>query len=303
MDSISVVRLRGSSPTVREGVGLPLMVMNFIAKMLRRLWNRPMNGNPRFPDIQFVIQTEEEAVRVTDENLGQLPVAVTRTINMLLRLQYCHGYLEPVSTDRGTFQVYCVGQYAQAIYTLLTAFRLWRQANYLESWVLIRHLFEVFVQMRYFERHPEQRMQHTISQTQRGRVQFRTMFDELSTHAYDQIYRFPLSRFAHGNANLLFRGEFFAPEAADSTGRMRPIMGCQFDRRQANLCYFFIANIALGLLNCYSTFFPQSIITDDSELQARLGAIQQELQTQIDFVRSGSEANEFHEAMASLIAP
>lgn len=262
-----------------------------------------MNDSPRFPDIQFVIQTEEEAVRVTDENLGQLAVAVTRSINMLLRLQYCHGSLEQVSTDQGSFQVYCVGQYAQAIYTLLTAVRLWRQANYLESWILIRHLFEVFVQMRYFERHPESLVAHRASsQTGRGRVQFRVMFEEFSPDAY-QIYQFPLSTFAHGNANLMFRGEIAAPEAAASTARMRPIMGCQFDGKHANFCYFFIANVALGLLNCYSNFFPRTTIPDDSELQTRLGAIQQELQTQIDFVRSGSEANEFHAAMASLIAP
>ncbi|HYR74992.1 MAG TPA: hypothetical protein VEM96_04050 [Pyrinomonadaceae bacterium] len=262
-----------------------------------------MKNNPRFPDIQFVIQTEEEAVRVTDENYGNIPLSVTDTINILLRVQYCHGSLEPISTDRGSFQVYCVGQYAQAIYTLLTAFRLWRQANYLETWVLIRHLFEVFIQMRYFERHPEQLAQHNTSQTRRGRIPFSTMFNEFSNNAYEQIYGFPLSRFAHGSANLLFRGEFAAPEITGSTKRMRPIMGCQFDERQAKSCYFFIANVALGLLNCYSIFFPRTTIADDSELQTRLEAIQRELQTQIDFVRSGSAANEFHAAMASLIAP
>lgn|SRR6266850_454796 len=277
--------------------------MQSLARMLQRLWRRPMKNNPRFPDIQFVIQTEEEAVRVTDENYGNIPLSVTDTINILLRVQYCHGSLEPISTDRGSFQVYCVGQYAQAIYTLLTAFRLWRQANYLETWVLIRHLFEVFIQMRYFERHPEQLAQHNTSQTRRGRIPFSTMFNEFSNNAYEQIYGFPLSRFAHGSANLLFRGEFAAPEITGSTKRMRPIMGCQFDERQAKSCYFFIANVALGLLNCYSIFFPRTTIADDSELQTRLEAIQRELQTQIDFVRSGSAANEFHAAMASLIAP
>jgi hypothetical protein len=262
-----------------------------------------MKSNPKFPDIQFVIQTEEEAVRVTDGNFGQFPLAVTDSINTLLRLQYCHGTLEPASTDQGGFQVYCVGQYAQAIYTLLTAFRLWRQADYLESWVLIRHLFEVFIQMRYFERHAEQLAQHNASKTRRGRIHFSTMFNEFSTDAYEQIYGFPLSRFAHGSANLLFRGEFAAPETEGSPKRMRPIMGCQFDKRQAKSCYFFIANVALGLLNCHSSFFPRTTIADDSELQARLGSIQQELQAQIDFVRSGSQANEFHAAMASLISP
>ena len=156
--------------------------------------------------------------------------------------------------------------------------------------------------MRYFERHPEQLAPHNASQRPRDRIHFSTMFNEFSTDAYEQIYGFPLSRFARGSANLLFRGEFAASETGSSTRRMRPIMGCQFNKRQAKSCYFFIANLALGLLNCYSSFFPRATIAEDSELQARLGSIQRDLQTQIDWVRSGSEANSFHAAMASLMA-
>src|SRR6266571_929606 len=81
--------------------------MQNLVSILRRLWQCLMKGNRRFPDIKFVIQTEEEAVRVTDENYGHIPLGVTDSINILLRLQYCHGSLEPVSTDRGSFQVCC----------------------------------------------------------------------------------------------------------------------------------------------------------------------------------------------------
>ena len=157
--------------------------------------------------------------------------------------------------------------------------------------------------MRYFERHPALLMRHTTSRTQQGRIRFRAMFEEFSPDAYVQIYSFPLSTFAHGSANIFFRAEFFAPEIGGSPARMRPILGSRFDSRKANFCYLFIANVTQGLVNCYPVFFPHNTIASDPELEARVASVQRELQTQIDFVRRGSQATTFHAAMASIIAP
>src|SRR5437868_13641283 len=104
-----------------------------------------------YPDTRFIMLTEEEASCATCEHFGNFDWGALYIIDAMLMLPYFNGTLESINTDRGNWQTYCVGQYAQGPYTLLSAYHLWRKAYYLETAVLLRHLLEVFVQMLYFE--------------------------------------------------------------------------------------------------------------------------------------------------------
>src|SRR5215213_11095444 len=165
----------------------------------------------RHPDTQVIMQTEEEASCATREYFGNSDWGAIYIIDVMLMLPYFNGTLEPINIDRGNWQHYCVGQYAQSSYTFMSAYHLWRKAYYLETSILLRHLLEVFVQMRYFEKHPESLLKHMTGRSQNDRVRFVKMFDELSPGSYKPIYSEVFSTYAHGSANMIFRADLTPP--------------------------------------------------------------------------------------------
>src|SRR5262245_35531254 len=103
----------------------------------------------RYPTIQLLKHYEDEVVSSTLQAYNTFDWRVPIVAEEILRLALYHtGKLEPVSTPPGDVQAYCRGRYDQIPHTLLNAHDLWRRGQYLESNLLVRHLLEVFVQMR-----------------------------------------------------------------------------------------------------------------------------------------------------------
>jgi hypothetical protein len=238
----------------------------------------------RYMDIDFVKHTEEHAASGTRAAFGDTDLGLDSIINTWFMVQLFPGERETVTTDQGSFQSYAYFQCLQSPYTLLSAAELWRRAFYVEASILLRHSFEVFVQLRYFEKHPELCMNHVTEQP-KGRVRFQTMFDDLAPGLYDVAYR-NLSRIVHGNLVFGFRGNISASTSHGAQHTVPVIAGAQFERNLAMLVHTFLIITMLGFLNYYQRFFPKNTIAGDSAVADELAEAQKWLESVFEHKRN-----------------
>lgn len=256
----------------------------------------------RYIDTRFVKLTEEEALCATRSAFGETDFRLNFVLDTWLKMQHFPGNLEPATTDDGCFQSYAYFQCQQTPFTLLSAYDLWRRASYLEASVLLRHLLEVFVQLRYFQNHPDLCMNHVTEQP-KGRVRFVTMFDELAPGSYDLAYR-KLSVIAHGNMNLGFRGDLSAATTATGAEHIVPVfVGAQFERDRAILVHAFYIIVMIGFINYYQRFFPKNTIAGDAELVADLAEAQKWLESVFEHRRNNVSDPSLFDAVRPLVFP
>jgi hypothetical protein len=254
----------------------------------------------RYPDIHYVKLTEESALCETRNNFGERDYRINYIIDDLLKLQYFRGATEPVATDEGHFQSYALGQCTQSPHTLLTAYQLWRRAYYVEAATLLRHLFEVFVQLRYFKQHPELLRKHWTAQAQKDRVKFVTMFDELAPDSYKAVYG-KLSGIAHGNQNMMFRAEISAPTATQPEPMVYPFIGSKFDSINSMYLHIFLIAAALGFVNYFSVFYPHNTIASDATLVEDLANTQDWLKSTFNNQRKLARDPSLFNALEKLV--
>ncbi|HVG33575.1 MAG TPA: hypothetical protein VM911_10860 [Pyrinomonadaceae bacterium] len=254
----------------------------------------------RYPDTHYIKLTEEEALCDTRSNFGERDYRINYIIDDILKMQYFRGETEPVATDEGRFQSYALGQCAQSPHTLLTAYQLWRRAYYVETATLLRHLFEVFVQLRYFKNHPELLAKHWTAQTRKDRIPFRVMFDELAVDSYTAVYG-KLSGIAHGNQNMMFRAELSAPTATQPEPMAYPFIGSKFDPTNSMFLHIFYISAALGFINYYGVFYPKNTIATDATLVEDLANSKQWLQSVFDNQRKLATNPALFDALEKLV--
>lgn len=238
---------------------------------------------PRYIDIELVKATEEQAARATRAAFGDTDLGLNSIINTWFKVQYFAGEREPVTTDQGCFQSYAYFQCLQSPYTLLSAVELWRRASYVESSILLRHSLEAFVQLRYFEKHPEFCMNHVTEQP-KGRVKFQTMFDDIAPGLY-VAYR-NLSKIVHGNLVFGFRGDMSAFKSPGGQHTVPVIVGAQFARDLAMLVHTFLIITMLGFLNYYQRFFPKNTIAGNVAVAEELSEAQRWLESVFEYKRN-----------------
>lgn len=253
----------------------------------------------RYIDTRFVRLTEEEALCATRSAFGETDFRLNFVLDTWLKTQHFPGTLEPATTDEGSFQSYAYFQCQQSPFTLLSAYDLWRRASYVEASVLLRHLLEVFVQLRYFQNHPDLCMNHVTDQP-KARVRFMTMFDELAPGAYDAAYR-PLSVIAHGNMNIGFRGDLLASTPTGAQHTVPVFVGAQFEKGRAQLVHAFYIIVVLGFVNFYERFFPANTIASDAELVEDLAESQKWLESVFEHKQNNVNNPSLFDAVKPLI--
>jgi len=188
----------------------------------------------------------------------------------------------------------------QSPYTLMTAYDLWQRAYYLEAGILLRHLFEVFVQLPYFQNHPELCMKHATALRAKDRVRFDAMFNEIAPGSYDVAYR-NLSTIAHGNVNFLFRGNLSAATQNGTQHVVPPFVGAQFQLVLARLVHSFYVSIALGFFNYFGSFFPKNTIATDSALAEDVADTQKWLKDVFELMRGNVRDPKLFNALERLV--
>lgn len=254
--------------------------------------------NKRYMDIDFVKQTEEQAASATRAAFGDTDLGFDSILDIWFKAQLFPGEREHVTTDQGSFQSYAYFHCLQSPYTLLSAVELWRRAFYVEASILLRHSLEVFVQLRYFEKHPELCMNHVTEQP-KGRVRFQRMFDDVAPGLYD-AYR-NLSKIVHGNLVFGFRGDMSASTSQGAQHTVPVIVGAQFDRNLAMLVHTFLIITMLGFLNYYQRFFPKNTIADNAAVAEELSEAQRWLESVFQHKRNSVNDPVLFDAARSLV--
>ena len=254
----------------------------------------------RYLDTQSVKLTEQEAQSVTRTKFGGTDSRLSSRLDTWFKMQHFTGTLMTGNSDAADFQSYAYFQHLQSPYTLLTAYELWQKAYYLEAATLVRHLVEVFVQLRYFHNHSDLCMKHAMATTAKDRVRFDVMFNEIAPGSYDEVYR-TLSTIAHGNINLVFRGDLSAATPVGSRYYVTPFVGATFHPVLAPLVHNFLVSVLLGFYEYFGTFFPQNEVKTDPLVSAETAESHRWLKQIFDQMKSTAPDPRMFVALENLV--
>lgn len=145
-------------------------------------------------DFDYLIVTENSTIYKTIKEFPIWNSKSEQIINILFAMCYSMGKEENVESPEGAFHYIASSHYHRLPYTMSTIFDLIKRGAYLESTILIRHLYEILVQLRYFNNHKDTVHDYSINKL---RIQFKTMFDEICPELYTDIYK-QFSNYSHG---------------------------------------------------------------------------------------------------------
>jgi len=205
--------------------------------------------NDNLIDLRYQERSEVEVCRHTTQQDTKGLVSLTNLINMFFRLSYyC---TEPAVTNSPDHHFLHVAPftYYRLPYTLRCIQELWMQGHYLEAVVLLRHLLEGLVALRYFHSRREKVEAHYDFTSKQGKIQWRQMFDACAPGLYEYYGR--ISNMAHGG----IRANVFRTYEASQT-QPDILMGSKFIPDLANYVYVHAGIVSYGYLNYFSTFFP-----------------------------------------------
>ncbi|MBX2992838.1 MAG: hypothetical protein KF749_16930 [Bacteroidetes bacterium] len=197
---------------------------------------------------KYLLHTEEQTRGQTEEHLRGWVQKYPEFVDLLFQSAYFTGKPESTESHEGAFHAFAHHQLLRYPYTLRAAALLLANGYYFEAVSLVRNMYEVLIQLRYFSKHKELLSDHVLKR----RVRFRTMFEEIAPGFYDNVYGKQLSEFAHGGfGSLIFRTSYSSPQEGTTT------MGSVYN---AELCSYSLNQIFVvvcGMVNFLPEFFPQ----------------------------------------------
>ena len=117
-----------------------------------------------------------------------------------------------------------------------------------EGYMVLRHILEAFVQLRYFSVHRNLLRPHLEAKSAKDRVRFKTMFEEFAPGYYEQFYSLA-SGVAHAGMHLsVMSGMTMDPRAK----KLNPPLGTEFNEKKASV----VVNQSLMLMLGFLTHVP-----------------------------------------------
>lgn len=202
-------------------------------------------------NLRHIIESEARTQTTTRKTLQGIRDNIPDIINLLCKSAYFFGELDDVNTSRGYHQSMCCTHYFQIPYSFWVLYDLYEKGHYLEANIIIRHLVEAFIQIKYFNKYPERVEKQFI------RKNFKAMFDEFAPGYYEDYYHL-LCDAAHG---VLFKDLCRVDRKVKPEGRVR--MGCEFNVFFATAVINCCVVLLYGFLNIYEVVFPKSTINND----------------------------------------
>lgn len=139
-----------------------------------------------------LIQTELVVYEYTSERLNGFYNTFPDIISLSFILQESFGDLDNEDTPKGLLQSIAYMHYVQLSYSLKSIYDLIMKGYYLESQILVRHLFETLVQLKYFNLKPEKLSVHMSKN-----ILLKDMMNAITDKNLYRIYRH-LCTYAHG---------------------------------------------------------------------------------------------------------
>jgi hypothetical protein len=186
------------------------------------------------------------------------------------------------------FHSFAWQRYAIVPYSIRSLFLLLERGHYDSCVLLVRHLIEIFVQIRYFTSRKEKVGGHWVNTHP---IPFRPMFDSLSPGYFEEYYGAQMSSAAHGKGNI---GPFRFQELEGQN--MAVLKGFAFDRGAAGYAIIHGLVLAYGYLKHFPACYPAAQMS--SELSGLYFAAVHDLEEELAHVEKSSPAAA--EAMATL---
>lgn len=203
----------------------------------------------RLMDYNDLLATEQSTNAITESRLAGIADNFPRIWDALSHLAYYCGKAPDTDTPDGVFHSWCYGHYVRITYSFRSAYLLCFLGYYLESVIILRHIVEVFAQIRYFDKHRNQLRDHWV---RTKIVHFKTIFEYLSPGYYKKFYGRQLSSLAHGGLGTsIFRFEYYSPTEG------RTVMGSEYNEMLATYTFNQLISMLYGFLNYFPRFFPQ----------------------------------------------
>ena len=252
-----------------------------------------MTTNPM--DYRYLVQTETEARQTTVRELRGWSTKYPEMIDILFESSYYTGKSEEVESDQGMFFSIAHQHLLRLPYTVRAAAILLESAYYLETVLLLRNMYEVLVQLRYFHRHFDQLRAHSL---RKRRITFRAMFEEVVPGFYENIYSRQLCEYVHGGAgSIIFRTTY------QTSDQGTVIMGCQFSEALSTFSLNQMLVILSGWLSYIPIFFPAFPTLAPAELQTRtVSAIQWLNESADQHRRINPKAKKFYDLVAPFVS-
>ncbi|MCO1604544.1 hypothetical protein [Desulfosporosinus nitroreducens] len=196
--------------------------------------------------------SEEKTKLETKESFNEICENFELYIDLLFKISY---FVEKFDEEIYIFESYCFDYYVQLPYTFKCLYNNFLMGYYSEAFVLIRHLYEIFISMRYFQKHKDRLGNRLILNKNNKLVKIRIvdMFNEFDDgNFYEKYYGdMFLSKFVHGKPGYtVFRTE--RPE------HKKYVNGNKFEVDYANWVLTDMIALVYGFANYFDVFFPNN---------------------------------------------
>lgn len=238
--------------------------------------------------------SEYDTFQKTEMRLRGVAEYFPRITDAFLKLPYYFGEVEELVTAKGEFQNIAKVTYIQLPYTFRSLCILYERGYYLEGMIILRHLIESFIMIKYFNKYPSKLVDHI---TQTKRVNFSAMFNEFSSGFHDTFYKKQYSEAAHG---LIYKDI----HRTNREDKMNPIvqMGCDYNEDQATYLINNLIPILYGFINLFSEFYPLNTIKTDEKFSEELEIIMKWLESSMEgHLNINEKSAVFHSHMKKFI--
>ena len=197
-------------------------------------------------NFEYLLHTESETIKESQYKHRAWFNHYNELINCLFQVAYFVGEEKDVESDDGYYMAFAHSQLLKIPYTLRAETILLERGFYLESAQLVRHILEVFVQLRFFNKYKERLNKYVLK---KEKITLKTMFNEFNSKLYTTMY-YALSEAAHGNFGSTVYRTIYKSATEGAT-----IMGSNYNAMFSNYILNQLIPLTYGILNFIPIFF------------------------------------------------
>lgn len=224
-------------------------------------------------NFEYLLQTESETIKIShDEHPGWFKY-YNELLNCLFQVVYFVGEEKEVESDDGYYMTFAHNLLLKLPYTIRAVSVLTERGFYLESALLVRHILEVFVQLRFFNKYKGKLNKHILK---KKRITFKTMFNEFNPILYSTMY-FALSDATHGGfGSSVYRTKY------KSANEGTTIMGSEFQEKFSNYIINQLIPLSYGILNFIPVFFYKYKDLVPNDIESNRKSVLKDLKKMMD---------------------
>lgn len=235
-----------------------------------------------------LITSEQQVYNTASHSVKGFYEVGPKFVDLCFYLQQSFGEMDDVTTTNGILQSMAYMHYVQLPYTINLIYEQIMKGYYLESQILMRHLFETLLQLKYFYKHPENIMQHM-----KKNIKIKEMVNDITKKPLYKYYR-QLCSYTHG----------FIMKDIHRTDRNveRTYLGNKYNEDYGSIPINYLYEMVLGFINVYNDIFEKNILEDyvaATELKRYLSDLC--ISARDSHIKINSDSKEWYYALSDLI--